>query len=153
METQTMKRHLACTGAALLLAAAPVTAADVTFSAKPSAVKAGGGVKISFTVAAPTDVEVAVLDATNGVVRHLAAGVLGGTNAPPEPLKPGLAQELTWDGKDDFGRAISGFGVQVSGPTPDTRYPTPFRRDLPCLLQTNHSRKSPSPSSSRSAAR
>jgi len=70
-----------------------------------------GAAKIRFTVSGPTDVEVAIVNAKGDVVRHLAAGVLGGggkgsqpaKNPPPEPLKPGLAQELTWDGKDDFG--------------------------------------------------
>jgi len=40
----------------------------------PSAVRDGDKVKISFAASAPTDVEVAVLDAEGGVVRHLAAG-------------------------------------------------------------------------------
>jgi len=64
-------------------------------------------VRISFSVSAPADVEVAVLDGSGGVARHLAAGLLG-ANAP-EPFKPGsLAQELLWDGKDDAGRPAAG---------------------------------------------
>ena len=77
---------------------------EVAFSAKPSAVRDGDKVKIGFAVSAPADVEVAVLNATNGAVRHLVAGVLGATNAPPEPLKPGLTQTILWDGKDDLGK-------------------------------------------------
>jgi DNA-binding beta-propeller fold protein YncE len=96
-----------------LLLALPAVAAQAAFRVKPAVVKTGGGVKISFALAAPTDVEVAVLDATNGVVRHLAAGVLGGTNAPPEPLKPGLVQELVWDGKDDSGRPAVGGASKI----------------------------------------
>jgi hypothetical protein len=91
------------------------------FAAKPAVAKDGEKVKITFAVAAPTDVEVAVLDADGKVVRHLAAGVLGAKNPPPEPLKAGLAQDLVWDGADDFGRQVSGVSVQVSGNQPDTR--------------------------------
>ncbi len=69
---------------------------------------AGKGVKIAFEVSTPTDVEVAVLGADGKVVRHLAAGVLGGKNPPPEPLKAGFAQEILWDGKDDFGKPAAG---------------------------------------------
>ena len=86
-----------------ILAAAFAPAGDVTFSAKPAATKAGDGLKIVFTVSAPTDVEVAVLSADGKVVRHLAAGVLGAKNPPPEPLKAGLSPEIVWDGRDDFG--------------------------------------------------
>ncbi|MHC4914760.1 MAG: hypothetical protein ACYTGB_04645 [Planctomycetota bacterium] len=68
---------------------------------------------INFTVSAPTDVEVAVLDAGGKVVRHLAAGVLGGKKAPPLPLKPGLSQGIAWDGKDDFGKKVSGAKIRV----------------------------------------
>ena len=71
--------------------------------------------KISFTLSAPADVEVAVLDAQGKAVRHLAAGVLGAKNPPPEPLKAGLAQTLEWDLRDDFGKPAAGgpFKVQV----------------------------------------
>ncbi|MFW6162954.1 MAG: hypothetical protein ACODAJ_09305, partial [Planctomycetota bacterium] len=70
---------------------------------------------MAFAVSAPTDVEVAVLDAEGAVVRHLAAGVLGGQNPPPAPLQPGLAQSLEWDGSADDGRpAVGGpFRVRV----------------------------------------
>jgi len=80
----------------------------VGFVQKPSATAAGKGVKIAFEVSAPADVEVAVLGADGKVVRHLAAGVLGGQNPPPEPLKAGLAQEIHWDAKDDFGKPAVG---------------------------------------------
>ncbi len=52
-------------------------AGEAAFSAKPAATKDGDKVKISFTVSAPTDVEVAVLDPQGKVIRHLVAGVLG----------------------------------------------------------------------------
>lgn len=92
-----------------------------SFTAPPVVSKVGGNYTIRFAISEPTDVEVAILAGSN-VVRHLAAGVLGGAKAPPEPLTPGLAQSLTWDGNDDFGkpavgapfrfRARAGFGIK-----------------------------------------
>lgn len=111
-----MKIRFACL-AVSLLGALTVCAGTVAFTAKPTVSKEGDTVKISFSVSAPTDVEVAVLDATNRVIRHLAAGVLGATNAPPAPLKAGLVQQLIWDGKDDFGALWPDFSVQ-GGATP-----------------------------------
>ncbi|HOX04810.1 MAG TPA: hypothetical protein PK280_00295 [Planctomycetota bacterium] len=110
-----MKRSLPI--AAALILAGLASAGEISFSAKPTASKDGDKVKIAFTVAAPTDVEVAVLGADGKVVRHLAAGVLGAKNPPPEPLKPGLAQSLDWDGKDDFGKAAPGAKVRVRAGT------------------------------------
>ena len=73
-----------------------------------------------------------MLNAKGDVVRHLAAGVLGlpsGKSPPPAPLQAGLAQELTWDGKDDFGKPAGvggqGSGVGKESPNPDPRNPTP----------------------------
>ncbi|HOX08646.1 MAG TPA: hypothetical protein PK280_19785 [Planctomycetota bacterium] len=95
--------------------------APPAFTKKPSVAKAGdpstgsgqGKVKIDFTVDRETDVAVYVDDAQGRVVRHLAAGALG--KNPPEPLKPGLAQSLEWDGKDDDGKPAAGgpFKVRV----------------------------------------
>jgi hypothetical protein len=87
--------------------------AEVEFTAPPKVTRNANEVTISFTVSGPTDVEVAILDAGGKVVRHLAAGMLGGKNPPPSPLKPGLAQTLTWDGKDDTGKAAGGGPFQV----------------------------------------
>ena len=129
-----MKIRIAAMTAAAIVAATTAWTGDVSFTYKPTVKKTADKYTITFAVSAPTDVEVAILAGTN-VVRHLAAGVLGGTNpstgsgpagAPPEPLKPGLAQELTWDGKDDFGHQVSGFRFQdgaSSSLTPDTRLP------------------------------
>jgi hypothetical protein len=92
---------------ALALAGEAAAPQPVGFAAKPSAAKDGDKVKIAFAASAPTDAEVAVLDAGGKVVRHLAAGMLG-KNAP-EPLKPdSLAQELVWDGRDDAGKPAAG---------------------------------------------
>ncbi|MHC4915611.1 MAG: hypothetical protein ACYTGB_08975, partial [Planctomycetota bacterium] len=87
----------------------------VRFSAKPAAARAGEGARVTFTVSAPTDVEVAVLGADGKIVRHLAAGVVGGKGKPPAPLKAGLAQEIEWDGRDDAGKPVKGgpFKVRV----------------------------------------
>jgi hypothetical protein len=91
-------------------------AADVSFTARPAAARAGDGIKISFSVSTTTDVEVAILSGTK-VVRHLAAGMLGATNPPPPPLKPGFAQELVWDGKDDFGKQVYGGPAAAAKPS------------------------------------
>src|SRR5262245_57956094 len=101
-------------GFSIWLAAAVVSGAlagaspEVSFSRKPSVSRVGGKAAVSFAVSASTDVEVSVLDAKGAVVRHLAAGLLGGAKAPPEPLKAGLSQSVEWDGLDDFGKAIPG---------------------------------------------
>jgi len=81
------------------------------FAAGPTATRDGSATKIAFTVDAPTDVEVSILDAEGNVVRHLAAGLLG--DNPPVPLKNGLSQELTWDGLDDDGKAASAARVRI----------------------------------------
>ncbi|MGB2820110.1 MAG: hypothetical protein WBF17_03955, partial [Phycisphaerae bacterium] len=85
----------------LLIAAIHVPAAatrepPVRFAAPPTAKQADGKTTIEFAVSAATDVEVAILGADGKVVRHLAAGVLGGETPPPVPLKPGLSQGLAW---------------------------------------------------------
>jgi sugar lactone lactonase YvrE len=100
---------------AILLASLTSNAGTVTFATRPKFNKTHGRANVDFSVSAPTDVEVAVLDATNHVVRHLAAGVLGGKHPPPEPLKMGLAQSLEWDSKDDLGHSATGgpFKVRV----------------------------------------
>ncbi|MCX7804555.1 MAG: hypothetical protein N3A38_05120, partial [Planctomycetota bacterium] len=86
-----------------------------SFAEKPSATAERGRTVIRFAVSASTDVEVSILDARGTVVRHLAAGVLGGEKPPPAPLKPGLAQEIEWDGRDDYGAEAKGgpFRAQV----------------------------------------
>ena len=100
----------------LMFASQLIFAADaITFTAKPRAAQAGDQTKIAFAVSAPTDVEVAILDAKGAIVRHLAAGLLG--KSAPEPFKKdSLVQELVWDGKDDN-------GVQ---PPPSALHPPPF---------------------------
>jgi hypothetical protein len=109
--TETIRRSLVIT----MLLSSTALSAEVGFDVKPSAVKDGKHIRIAFTVAGPTDVEVAVLNAAGRVARHLAAGVLGGQTPPPEPLKAGLAQTLTWDGRDNLGEPAGGgpFRVRV----------------------------------------
>lgn len=95
-------------------ASAPSRAADdVGFAAKPSVRPVADKVVITFAMSRPTDVEVAVLGADGRVVRHLAAGMLGGKEPPPAPLRAGLDQEVSWDGKDDSGAAVPREGVRI----------------------------------------
>jgi len=104
-----------------LLATGTATAGEASFTAKPTAVREGDKVKITFTVAAPADIELAILDAQGRLVRHLAAGVLGRAVSSPYPLKEGLSQTLEWDLRDDLGKPAQGgpFRVRVSlGSTP-----------------------------------
>ena len=70
---------------------------EVQFVGSPSVTRSGGKTAVSFSMKKPTNVEVSILDAKGKVVRHLAAGVLGGKNPPPAPLKVGLSQEIEWD--------------------------------------------------------
>ncbi len=99
-------REVALTLAALLLPLTAGGAEAVRFAQKPAVRRAGDKVIITFAVSAATDVSVAVEDANGRVVRHLAAGLL--CENAPVPLKPGLAQTLEWDGKDDLGRPARG---------------------------------------------
>jgi len=98
---------------AAMVASAYAAEPDARFATKPTASRVGDQVKITFAVSAPTDVEVAVLNARGEVVRHLAAGVLGGALPTPAPLKPGLSQTLVWDGKDDLGKAAAGSPFKI----------------------------------------
>ncbi|MHC4917718.1 MAG: NHL repeat-containing protein, partial [Planctomycetota bacterium] len=102
-------------GVSLVLTCSLAAAGEVTFSKKPTATKADGKIRITFTVSGKTDVEVSVLNGKDEVVRHLAAGVLGGEKDPPPPLKKGLAQSLEWDLRDDIGKPAKGepFKVRV----------------------------------------
>jgi DNA-binding beta-propeller fold protein YncE len=90
-------------------------ARGVRLSAKPTAERTNGKTSIAFTLSAGADVEVAILGGDGEVVRHLAAGVLGGKTPPPAPLKPGLLQKIEWDGNDDYGEKAKGgpFRVRV----------------------------------------
>ena len=106
-----MKRcFLACL---VSFALAATAAAKVEFAKAPQATRTDSGLAITFTVNEATDVEVAVLNAKGEVVRHLAAGVLGGKNPPPAPLAAGLEQKLVWDGKDDQGKLAGGGPFEV----------------------------------------
>ena len=64
----------------------------------PKVTRDGESVRISFSVNAATDVEVAILHGDGKVVRHLAAGVLGGKNPPPRAIasRPLAGIDLGW---------------------------------------------------------
>ncbi|MHC4917368.1 MAG: flagellar hook assembly protein FlgD [Planctomycetota bacterium] len=104
---------LAFLSSAILAICTSALAGEVAFSTAPAARRAGKGITIGFALSAAGDVEVAVLDAKGKVVRHLAAGQLGGKTPPPAPLKAGLAQSLAWDGKDDHGKPAKGAPFRV----------------------------------------
>lgn len=91
----------------VVLSLGPVSAAE-TFALQPGVEQVDGQAVLRFAVAAPIDVEVAIISAKEMVVRHLAAGALGGEQAPPAPLVRGLSQRLTWDGLDDDGQRATG---------------------------------------------
>jgi hypothetical protein len=98
----------------ILVLGAWAAGGEVSFTAKPKAVRVNGKVKITFAVSAPTDVAVYVENARGEVIRHLVAGVLG--KNPPPPLKPGLNQSIDWDRKADYGQRAAGgpFKVRVA---------------------------------------
>jgi hypothetical protein len=88
-------------------------AAEPKFVEAPKVTREGERWQISFAVNLATDVEVAVLNRAGKVIRHLAAGVLGGKNPPPAPLQVGLTQRVAWDGKNDDGEKVPGDDVQI----------------------------------------
>jgi hypothetical protein len=103
------------------IACQPGVAAQVSFSQPPTANRVEGGYEFRFAISQPADVEIAIVDAKGHVVRHLAAGVLGGKAAPPPPLAAGLEQTLVWDGLDDDAKAARGEPFQLrvrAGMTP-----------------------------------
>jgi len=104
---------LAAAAFLVLAGGQPAAGEKLKFTVGPTATKAGAKVKIRFSVSAPTDIAVYIENARGEVIRHLVAGVLG-KNAPP-PLKPGLSQELEWDGKANYGKPATGgpFKVRV----------------------------------------
>ncbi len=71
----------------VLCMGAGISAGEVEFAEQPQVARHGKEVTISFVLSQAADVEVAVLGADGRVVRHLAAGVLGGEKAPPGPLQ------------------------------------------------------------------
>ena len=88
---------------ASLWVATVALAGQPRFVQRPRAARDGKSITVTFALSAPTDVEVAILDAKGTVVRHLAAGALGGKKPPPPPLGPGLSQRIEWDGRNDDG--------------------------------------------------
>ncbi len=75
------------------------------FAEKPSVVRQGDRVTVSFASKGRCDATVAVEDGEGRIVRHLASGVLG-PRAPAPFQKDSLKQTLVWDGKDDQGEYV-----------------------------------------------
>ncbi|MBL8028093.1 MAG: hypothetical protein JNL74_16850, partial [Fibrobacteres bacterium] len=92
----------------LTLWLAALLPAAVTFVSSPKLTTDGTNKLFAeFAVSESTDVEVSIIDLRDSaIIRHLAAGRLGG-NAPAPLAKGTLTQKIEWDGKDDFGFAVS----------------------------------------------
>jgi hypothetical protein len=122
----------ACLLATLALVSSVAIAAETKFVSRPVLTRTNGKAKLTFAVSGPTDVEIAILDASGRIVRHLAAGVLGGKTPPPAPLKAGLKQEIEWDLRTDTGKPATGgpfnirvrlgMGVKLDGFIGENRY-------------------------------
>ncbi len=89
-----------------LFLAGAAAAQDVHFSSEPQAKAEKEGVRIEFALSAPTDVEVAILDAQGKAVRHLASGMLG-ANAPTPLISDSLRPSLFWNRQDDEGKPVT----------------------------------------------
>lgn len=95
------------------------------FSSGPALGKESTVLNVYFTLSEPGDVEIAVLDGSGNVVRHLAAGYLGGSKTPPPPLSAGLSQAVPWYYRDDDGGTVNPSGCKVRvrlGLTPEHNY-------------------------------
>ncbi len=76
------------------------------FAREPTAVSTPDGLEIAFEADRITDVAVWIETPGGTILKHLVAGRLGPN--PPPPLQAGaLAQELTWDGLDDWGNPVA----------------------------------------------
>ncbi|MCG3180890.1 MAG: hypothetical protein BIFFINMI_03253 [Phycisphaerae bacterium] len=75
------------------------------FTQAPQISRSGDRVRIRFASKGYCDVTIAIEDARGNILRHLVSGVLG-PNAPEPLAKNSLAQDVTWDGKDDQGRYL-----------------------------------------------
>jgi len=72
------------------------------FAQKPTVVRNGDRVTITFETKAFCDATVAIEDEKGKIVRHLASGVLG-PKAPAPFRKDSKKQTIIWDGKNDHG--------------------------------------------------
>ena len=79
----------------LLVVCQDTEASEVAFSSPPEITRVDKGARIEFVASTATDCEIAILDGTGEVVRHLAAGALD-KRAPP-PLK--TKSRSVWSGK------------------------------------------------------
>jgi len=85
--------------------------ATARLAGPPALAKVAGGWEIAFSLTAPSDVTVRILDAKGQAVRHLACGMVGLAKAA-SPFAPGtLQQKIPWDGKDDAGTPVDRAGL------------------------------------------
>ena len=73
---------------AALVSPVPAATGGVTLTEALTVERAGDGAVVKFAVSTGTDVEVAVLGKDGTVIRHLAAGVLGGNQRSPSSRMP-----------------------------------------------------------------
>ncbi|KPL00414.1 MAG: hypothetical protein AMK75_05285 [Planctomycetes bacterium SM23_65] len=114
MTRKTVPTLLACVLCVLVVAGAADSAARGRLSGIPEVTRTAGGHQISFTLTAPNDVTVRVLDAKGQVVRHLACGTVGVERAPKPFAPKTLSQKIMWDGNDDQGNDVSVARCRVS---------------------------------------
>ncbi|HUV39763.1 MAG TPA: hypothetical protein VMY39_09130, partial [Planctomycetota bacterium] len=107
-----VKRWVLIVAAAVILAGAPVASAAPALR-DASVHKTPGGYEIAFTLTAPTDVTVRVVDAKGDVVRHLACGMVGLERAATPFAPKALSQKIAWDGRDDAGPPVDAAGCRA----------------------------------------
>ncbi len=87
--------------------------AEPKFTKEPKIVLNNENAVISFEVSEDTDVTIAVYDEAKKIIKHIAAGKIGKDIKSPKPLATGLAQELTWNYTDDFGKKVKSTKYEV----------------------------------------
>jgi hypothetical protein len=89
------------------------SAARGKFAGPPVIAKGAGGWEVAFSLTAPNDVTVRILDANGNGVRHVACGMVGLEKAARPFVPKSLDQKLLWDGKDDAGKPVDAAGCKA----------------------------------------